>query len=467
MPAHLCVLWLADNTKASPSMRNRLSLAKVWLRARSALLAALPLLLAACATTPAVQTAPEVAAPPPAVVVDDAAERQKVDAQRLRIAVLAPTTGDPAQARLGQSLANAAALAIQELNNRQLRLSVYDTAAGGATAAARKALEDGAHIILGPLLSSETTAVAPLARAAKVPVVSFSNDSSIAQDGVFLMGFQPDQAIERVVSYAARRGVTQFAALTPQGRYGQTATEAFFSAVRQSGGRIVAAESYERPRSAAERNKLMPAARKVTRYEQRLAAARAGVKPNPDGTIPVVSTQIAPPPFQALLIADTYGWARAFAPTLRTFGVETPGIRILGTELWTTDRSVGQDQQLVGAWFASVPDFQFDAMARRYAQQYGSRPQRIASFGYDGVLLAASALGRWKPGEGFPARVMRDSDGFTGVDGLFRFNANGIAQRGLQVQEVTGSGVRLVSSAPTSFGPAQVSLLALPGLAIN
>jgi branched-chain amino acid transport system substrate-binding protein len=423
--------------------------------------------LAACASTTAVKT-PEVvqAPPPPAAVEDPAQAREKAEAARLRIAVLAPMTGEPSQARLGQSLANAAALAIQELGSRQLRLSVYDTA-GGAEGAARKAINEGAHIILGPLLSSETQLVAPIARAAKVPVVSFSNDAAIAQDGVLLMGFQPDQAIERVVAYAAKRGISQFAALTPQGRYGQTANEAFFGAVRSAGGRIVAAESYERPKSAAERNKLLPAARRVSRYEQRLAAARAAVKPNPDGTIPVVSTQIAPPPFQAILIADTYGWARAFAPTLRTFGVESPAIRFLGTELWTTDRTVGQDQQLVGAWFASVPDFQFDAMARRYVQLYGARPPRIASFGYDGVLLAASAVSRWKPGEPFPARVLRDGDGFTGIDGLFRFDAKGIAERGMQVQEVTGTGVRLVSSAPTSFGPAQVSWTVDPKFAVN
>lgn len=420
------------------------------------------LAVAGCATTPVKDQAPVAAAPPP-VAVDAAADRVRVEAARLQIAVLVPTGGDAAQARIGQSLANAAALAIQDLGTRQLRLSVYDTS-GGAEAAARKAIGAGAHIILGPLLSAETMAVAPIARAANVPVVSFSNDTAAIQEGVYLMGYRPEQAIERVVSFAARRGVADFALLAPQGRYGQAATEAFFTAVREAGGKVAAAESYERPRAAAERNKLLPAARKVARYEQRLSAARSGVKVNPDGTVPVVSTQIGPPPFQAILIADTYGWARTLAPMLRTFGVESPGVRFLGTELWPTDRAVGQDQALIGAWFASVPDFQFDAMARRYSQVYGSRPPRIASFGYDGVLLAASVLNRWKPGEAFPVRALRDPDGFTGIDGLFRFNAKGIAERGLQVQEVTGAGVKLVSGAPTSFGAPKVSQAFTPAI---
>ena len=35
-----------------------------------------------------------------------------------------------------------------------------------------------------------------------MPVLSFSNDSSVAGNGVFIMGFVPGQSVERVVAYA-------------------------------------------------------------------------------------------------------------------------------------------------------------------------------------------------------------------------------------------------------------------------
>ncbi len=59
--------------------------------------------------------------------------------------------------------------------------------------------------------------MAPVARKARVPVLSFSNDSSAAGGGVYLLGYSPAQSIERVVNYARATGITNFAGLIPSG----------------------------------------------------------------------------------------------------------------------------------------------------------------------------------------------------------------------------------------------------------
>ena len=85
--------------------------------------------------------------------------------------------------------------------DKTLRLKVYDSAAaGGAAGAAQRAIADGNRLILGPLLAEDVRAAAPIARRADVPVVAFSNDESVAGNGVYIMGFTPDQSIDRVVS---------------------------------------------------------------------------------------------------------------------------------------------------------------------------------------------------------------------------------------------------------------------------
>ncbi|MGB7405884.1 MAG: hypothetical protein WA906_09355, partial [Pacificimonas sp.] len=48
-------------------------------------------------------------------------------------------------------------------------------------------------------------------------------------------------------------------------------------------------------------------------------------------------------------------------------------------------------------------------------------------------------------------------DGFVGVDGIFRFGADGVAQRGLEVQELQPGGARVVDPAPRSFENRAVS----------
>ena len=105
-----------------------------------------------------------------------------------------------------------------------------------------------------------------------------------------------------------------------------------------------------------------------------------------------------------------------------------------------------------GAWFAASPEAMFDQLRTRYRARYGKIPYRLGSLGYDAVLLAVRSADAWRLGRRFPARTLRAEDGFTGVDGAFRFGRGGIAERGLQVEEVTASGTNVLSPAPTGFG---------------
>jgi hypothetical protein len=47
--------------------------------------------------------------------------------------------------------------------------------------------------------------------------------------------------------------------------------------------------------------------------------------------------------------------------------------------------------------------------------------------------------------------VLTESDGFAGVDGIFRFGHDGVAERALEVREVTAAGTSVVSPAATVF----------------
>jgi len=64
-----------------------------------------------------------------------------------------------------------------------------------------------------------------------VPLITFSNDTSIAEPDVFVMGHVPEQSIERTVRYARAHGLNRFAALVPNGDYA-----AFMSAYLKEAG---------------------------------------------------------------------------------------------------------------------------------------------------------------------------------------------------------------------------------------
>ena len=304
--------------------------------------------LAACQTGPRGPTEPTGIEPPPVPAGQETNE----------VAVIVPLTGP--DGAVGTSIANAAKLALLDTGEKTIRIQVYDSnRSGGGAAAAQQAIADGNRLILGPLLAEDVRAAAPVARRAGIPVIAFSNDESVAADGVYIMGFTPDQSISRVVAYARSKGVNSFGGLVPTGLYGQRAAQSLIGAVRKSGGRVVSIESFDRS----------PAS---------LAAA--------------VRRLNAKGPIDAVLIGDSSRMAALAGPTLKV------GPHKLGTELWASDRNIGKTVSMRGAWYAAAPDAQYDRLVVRYKARYGKSPYRLASLGYDAVLLAVRSARIWPGG---------------------------------------------------------------------
>jgi ABC-type branched-subunit amino acid transport system substrate-binding protein len=395
--------------------------------------------------------APEDAAPVAAPVVT-AAPAPTIDPgpPQNRVALLVPTTGG--NAAVGQSIANAANMALLDSNQQRIKLTVYNTATGAAAAASR-AVADGNKLFLGPLLAPDVRAVSGIASGAGIPILSFSNDVTLAGGNTYVLGFQPGQSISRVVAFARSRGVERFAALVPSGTYGQRASSAFMRAVQSSGGKVTGVEIFPRDRA-----KLGAAARRITNYEARVArAAQAGIV-RPDGTVAPVQQRLGAVPFQALLIADSGNVTSAFLPLLQQFGAGPSQARLLGPELWNAEPGLATRPGMHGAWFAAVPDNRFQQLASRYRAKFGGTPSRLASLGYDSVLLVNSIANRWQIGSPFPRGALSDPDGFAGIDGIFRFTGN-VADRGLEVQQINPGGFATVSAAPRAFRNTQVSAI--------
>ena len=370
-------------------------------------------LLSACQVVPKGPPRGPANLPPPVVRPDSVTPSLPTDTQRNRVALLVPLTGP--NAGVGESIANAANMAVLDTGGKTIRVTMYDTAPGAA-AAAQRAIAEGNRLILGPLLAEDVRAVAPVARAARVPVVTFSNDVGVAGNGVYVMGFAPTQSIERVVSYARAKGVTKFAGLVPSGLYGQRASTAFLRSVESAGGQVVSLQTFDRTA----------------------------------GSITAAITRMSnTSPYDAVLIADSARVAVQATPIIRAKGGASA--HILGTELWNAERSMAASPALKGAWFASVSDGVYSQLATKYRTRFGKGPYRLASLGYDAVLLVTRVGNDWSFGSAFPAGRLTDPGGFTGIDGAFRFGRDGIAERALEVQQASASGFAVVDPAPRGF----------------
>lgn len=374
-----------------------------------------------------------------------------IDPSVPRVALLLPFTG--AEAKLGQAMLNAAQQALFDFADKKFELLPQDTRGTpeGAADAAALAIGDGAQLILGPLLASSVDAVAPAAKAAGINVIAFSNDRTIAGDGVFTMGFLPGEEVRRVVTYAAGKGIRRMAALAPDNDYGRTVLASLEQSAAASGVQITEMEFY--PPGTKNFSAIV---RRLADYDRRrgaLLAQRKALAQRDDDIAKQALARlqnlqtIGDVPFQALLIADGGKRLQAIAAWLPHYDIDPKKIRMLGTGRWDV-AGLGAEPAMVGGWYAAPAPEERARFVRQYKGIYGQKPHRLATLAYDAMALAAVLA---KSGHRFDTAQITAPQGFSGRDGIFRFLPEGITQRGLAVLQVFERDTRTISRAPEGF----------------
>lgn len=340
-----------------------------------------------------------------------------------RAAILLPLSGP--RAGIGRGLLDAALLAEFSFAADGFVLMPFDTAGSAAegAVAARLALDAGAGLILGPVFSDVVAAAAPVARAAGVDMLAFSNDSAVAGPGVYLASLLPETQIARVVDHAVRRGRTRFAALLPRGRFGDRARAALAAALSGGGAELSVVETFD---------------------------AAAG---NVAGAVSLLASRRreAPGPrrFDALFVAASGQDLIEVGAHLGHFDLDAASVRILGLASWSETR-VGREPALVGGRFAAVPTERGAAFAKSFEETFGARPGRLAAAAYDMTALAAIRADAGGEG-GFERAALDDASGFAGAGGVFRFRPDGRSEHLLEIRQVEPWENRVVEPAPERF----------------
>ncbi len=415
----------------------------------AASVSAVLLLLVACETTspslPPIQPPlqPNVESLPPLALPNE-----------IKIGLLLPFSGPVGD--LGQDMLKAAQMALFDVGESQVVLLPRDTkgTAAAAEQAANALLGEGAELLIGPLFSQEVNAVTPIAQAADRRVLAFSNVATGAAPGTFLLGFRPEEQVERVVQHALRQGYSRIAALAPDDAYGATALEAFRRAVIQGGGEL--AETLAYPPDLADPSAVV---REIADYDERQQALEKEKKQlegrTDDGSKQALQRletldTLGAPPFDAILIADGGDRLRSVASLLTFYDVDPAAIKFLGTIRWQDDPRVLSEGALQGGWFAAPSPQVTNAFVDRFRSTYGRPPQQLAALAYDATALAVYTE-RDLRDRTFAATTLTESEGFTGAAGLFRLRPDGLADHGLAILEVASGGAREVDPPPARF----------------
>jgi ABC-type branched-subunit amino acid transport system substrate-binding protein len=390
---------------------------KVRYRIRGLILLVAGLILASCQTTNiglnsgsgSTQQTPRLTAKPTGEIFGQG---------KVRVALLVPKTAPGNGATVALEIRNGALMALQDFGQNTIQLVIKDTI-GQAAAAQTKASEavgEGASIVLGPVFSANVSAASAMTQPAGRPILAFSSDASVAKRGVYLLSFTPQDDVRRIVGYAATQGRRSMIAFLPSNAYGTVVEGTLRQIAGRSGISIIHIARYERTGPGIE------------------AAVQqaAGMYESAD----------------TLYIPEGGNVPSAIMGSINRSKIPFKDKQILGSGRWESVNMA--DRLLAGAIYPGRDTSKFENFAERYETTYGTKPGVNAALGYDAVALTVELV-RTNRENAFKPNVIENPNGFSGKNGIFRFNRRGTAEYGLAIYQVTNGLRQLLAPAPGSF----------------
>ena len=187
--------------------------------------------------------------------ISSMSKKSGTDSATIKIGFMGPLSGDTAN--IGQNAQAAVAIAVDEINNaggvlgKNVEVVYEDDGCSGATAAnavSKLINTDKVVAILGAACSGATLGAAPIAEAAKVPMLSYcSTNPTVSQAGDYIFRNVPSDFFQAnyAASYLMKMGKKNVALLTSKDDWGDGLKKAFTNAFTKAGGVIVSSDSFD------------------------------------------------------------------------------------------------------------------------------------------------------------------------------------------------------------------------------
>lgn len=351
---------------------------------------------------------------------------EKPDAKKLgdtvTVALLLPKS-DAETGAIAQSIEQAARLAGQDARDVSLNIVTYDTAANPEQAAqqAKIAVTDGADIIVGPLFAETSNAAALAVANSGVNVLSFSNNTTIAGNNLFLLGGTFSDRAIRLMRHAKEQGYRRSLLVYPTTLEGEFARTAVQNAALFLNAPLSATVPFE--------------------------FTQQGIL----DAIPIIKSEMANTNADSIVLtARTSGALPILTQLLYDSGVKPDQIKLLGLARWDVPAQGLTAPGIQGGWFVLPDQTRASGFSQRFQAAYGTPPHPLAGLGYDGIAAIAALVNRPST-KALDKVTLTQPAGYVGVEGIFRLMSNGLNQRGYSIGQVDNGTVSIVSPAPRQF----------------
>jgi ABC-type branched-subunit amino acid transport system substrate-binding protein len=360
--------------------------------------------------------------------------RNQIGSSRFAVGCLLPLTG-PSEV-FGLQALEGVEFAFSRFQARDgapfIELVVKDSGSDSVktVSAVRQLAEAGVVAIIGPIFTA--AAAAAESQQLEVPMITITQKDDVAAVGDYIFSnfFTPRMQVRSLVAYAVERlGITRFAVLYPEEKYGQTFMNLFWDEALSHGASVVAAESY----NPSHTDFADPIKKLAGPYEKGSQGA--------DGREKKSALRIVD--FEALFIPDAPRRAGLVIPQLAYN--DLPPVQLLGTNLWHSETLVSMARPYVQG--AIMPDVFFAASQNpevrdfvdEFTRIYGRRPGFVEAVLYDTAMMLFQILGESGSGGRLAVRNrLAGIGGYSGLTGPSTFDESGNAQKSLYMLQIEG-----------------------------
>ena len=350
--------------------------------------------------------------------------------KKIKIALLLPISAkDNNLSKIGKSLRDAAFLAKEDLGNNLLKINTYDTygLTQKGVLAYNLALEEKNEIIIGPFLSSVTTEISNQFSFNTLNILSLSDDPTIVGRKIFILGDTIVNRANNLIQYAINDNNYRFALIGPVRNNNDQINSLISNKILMKGGIITFSSYYSNDISAISdlaqdvKNKIIQTNTDIIIFTG-----------EPDKRMSHLAAELA----------DI------------TVNKTNKGIQIMGLTHWENSASILSEPSLQKAWF-TMPDQRFRSFYEdKFIKKFGYIPHPKSNLAYDAVAslgVIHKNLNNDRNDYFDKFNGLFNRNGFIGIDGIFRFNNDRIAEKELSIIQLISGKPKILKQAKNRF----------------
>lgn len=371
-------------------------------------------------------------------VITAAASDQRALASNAHIAAFLPLSGRYA-ALGGQIRDGLMAGFYQSAESQRIPLRFYDTQREPLIELLRRAVNEGAVSIIGPLLKDDVTELARLRPTLPVLALNSLTTEPPASKYPFLQfALSPEDEARAVAQRALAEGRTRVVAIVPEGDWGNRVLASFRSELQRGGGELLATERIANTDPSA--RELTTAVQSAFRIGQSLARHR---QLQSDLNLPLAFQPRRRGDVDFLFVPATSALLRQVRPQLRFQAVaDFPTYTLSDAWNGVADEAMADLLFVDMPWIARTQAATTSGDLRRLARDaFGAEvlQSRLFALGHDAWLLAPELR-----------RASRSQQAIEGLTGELRIDAAGRVTRRLEWATLDAKGALLPPSAEAS-----------------